>query len=56
MRGPITRANEVWTADYKGEFLTGDHRYCYPLTVLPSRHSEDVLIYQFPLDLSWMSR
>jgi putative transposase len=32
-RGPITRANEVWTADYKGEFLTGDHRYCYPLTV-----------------------
>jgi putative transposase len=33
LRGPITQANEVWTADYKGEFLTGDHRYCYPLTV-----------------------
>ena len=32
-RGVITRANEVWTADFKGEFLTGDHRYCYPLTV-----------------------
>ena len=32
-RGPITRANEVWTADFKGEFLTGDRRYCYPLTV-----------------------
>lgn len=32
-RGPITRANELWTADYKGEFLTGDHRYCYPLTL-----------------------
>ncbi len=30
---PITRANEVWTADFKGEFLTGDHVYCYPLTV-----------------------
>ena len=30
---PITHTNEVWTADFKGEFLTGDHRYCYPLTV-----------------------
>jgi putative transposase len=29
MRAP----NDVWTADFKGEFLTGDHRYCYPLTV-----------------------
>jgi transposase InsO family protein len=32
-RVPITRANEVWTTDYKGEFLTGDGRYCYPLTL-----------------------
>ena len=32
-RGVITRANEIWTADFKGEFLTGDRRYCYPLTV-----------------------
>jgi putative transposase len=32
-RGPITRANEVWTTDFKGEFLTGDGRYCYPLTL-----------------------
>jgi transposase InsO family protein len=31
-RAPITHANEVWTTDYKGEFLTGDGRYCYPLT------------------------
>ena len=30
---PITRVNEVWTTDYKGEFLTGDGRYCYPLTL-----------------------
>jgi putative transposase len=29
----ITRANEVWTADFKGEFRTGDGVYCYPLTV-----------------------
>jgi putative transposase len=32
-RAPITSANEVWTTDFKGEFLTGDHRYCYPLTL-----------------------
>jgi transposase InsO family protein len=32
-RGPITHANEVWTTDFKGEFLTGDGRYCYPLTL-----------------------
>ena len=32
-RAPMTHANEVWTTDYKGEFLTGDGRYCYPLTV-----------------------
>ncbi len=27
-------ANEVWTADFKGEFRTGDGRYCYPLTIV----------------------
>ena len=32
-RAPITSANEVWTTDYKGEFLTGDRRYCYPFTL-----------------------
>lgn len=25
--------NEVWTADFKGQFKTGDGLYCYPLTV-----------------------
>ncbi len=30
---PVTAANEVWTADFKGEFLTGDRRYCYPFTL-----------------------
>lgn len=30
---PITTANEVWTTDFKGEFRTGDRRYCYPLTL-----------------------
>ena len=28
-----TSANVLWCADYKGEFLLGNHRYCYPLTV-----------------------
>jgi putative transposase len=30
---PITRVNEVWTTDFKGEFRTGDGVYCYPLTL-----------------------
>jgi putative transposase len=30
---PATRANEMWTTDFKGEFLTGDGVYCYPLTL-----------------------
>ena len=25
--------NALWCTDYKGEFLLGDRRYCYPLTV-----------------------
>jgi len=28
-RGP----NDLWCADYKGEFMLTDRRYCYPLTV-----------------------
>ena len=31
--GAITRVNEVWTADFKGEFRTRDGVYCYPLTL-----------------------
>lgn len=30
---PMHAPNDVWTVDFKGEFLTGDHRYCYPLTI-----------------------
>ena len=32
--------NGLWTIDFKGEFRTGDRRYCYPLTVadLASRY------------------
>jgi len=27
------RPNDLWCADFKGEFKLGDGRYCYPLTV-----------------------
>ncbi len=30
---PMLAPNDVWSADYKGQFRTGDGRYCYPLTV-----------------------
>jgi putative transposase len=28
-----TLANDLWCADYKGEFMLADRRYCYPLTI-----------------------
>jgi putative transposase len=28
-----TRPNDLWCADYKGEFMLTDRRYCYPLTI-----------------------
>jgi putative transposase len=32
--------NDLWTADFKGQFRTGDRAYCYPLTIadLASRY------------------
>jgi transposase InsO family protein len=31
---PVTHApNDLWAADFKGQFRTEDRRYCYPLTV-----------------------
>jgi transposase len=32
----ILAPNDLWSADYKGQFKTGDGRYCYPLTVTDS--------------------
>jgi hypothetical protein len=29
----VLAPNDVWSADYKGQFRTGDGRYGYPLTV-----------------------
>jgi putative transposase len=28
-----TDPNDLWCADYKGEFMLADRRYCYPLTI-----------------------
>jgi putative transposase len=28
-----TSPNDLWCADYKGEFMLADRRYCYPLTI-----------------------
>jgi putative transposase len=39
---PVTSPNGTWTTDFKGEFRTGDHHYCYPLT-LRDGHSRFVL-------------
>lgn len=29
--------NELWCADYKGQFRLGNRKYCYPLTITDSR-------------------
>jgi len=29
--------NELWCSDYKGEFMFGNKRYCYPLTITDYR-------------------
>lgn len=31
---PVHEPNDVWTADFKGQFRTGDGCWCYPLTVM----------------------
>ena len=30
---PGKNPNDLWCTDYKGEFMLGDKRYCYPLTI-----------------------
>jgi hypothetical protein len=34
MRFVIRLKNDLWSTDYKGEFMLGDKRYRYPLTVI----------------------
>jgi transposase InsO family protein len=31
---PAAAANDIWTADFKGQFRTRDARWCYPLTIV----------------------
>jgi putative transposase len=30
---PADQPNDLWCADFKGEFMLADKRYCYPLTI-----------------------
>lgn len=32
----VNHPNDLWCADYKGEFMLSDRRYCYPLTITDS--------------------
>lgn len=32
--GPVEAANDLWTADFKGQFKLGSGQWCYPLTVM----------------------
>lgn len=38
----VQAPNEVWCADYKGQFRLGDRSYCYPLTIT-DQHSRYLL-------------
>lgn len=31
--GASSEPNDIWSADFKGEFRVGDGKYCYPLTI-----------------------
>ena len=39
---PVEGVNDVWSADYKGQFRTQDKQWCYPLTVM-DHHSRYLL-------------
>jgi putative transposase len=47
----IAAPNDVWCADYKGQFKTGNGAYCYPLTVTDA-HSRYLLGCQSLLNTS----
>ena len=42
VRPDTTGPNDLWTADFKGQFRTGDGKYCYPLT-LADHHTRFLL-------------
>jgi putative transposase len=41
----VSAANDVWSADFKGQFRLGDARLCYPLTI-SDNHSRFLLCCQ----------
>lgn len=42
------RPNQVWPVDFKGQFKTGDGRYCYPLTVTDHFSRQLLLCHGLP--------
>jgi putative transposase len=42
---PMLKPNDIWTADFKGQFRTRDGNYCYPLTIVDG-HSRFLLACQ----------
>jgi putative transposase len=47
----VSKPNELWTIDFKGQFRTLDHLWCYPLTLL-DQHSRYLLACRGQLDCS----
>lgn len=50
---PFTRfekdmCNDMWQTDFKGEFLTADGRYCYPLDILDDHSRFLIRIQAYP--------
>jgi transposase InsO family protein len=43
-----TGPNDLWCADFKGEFKLGNGRYCYPLTV--TDHASRFLLRRTSID------
>lgn len=41
----VQACNQLWSADYKGQFKTGDGAWCYPLTIM-DHHSRRLLCCQ----------
>ncbi|RPI97000.1 MAG: IS481 family transposase [Chloroflexi bacterium] len=50
-RVAVSAPNQLWTIDFKGHFRTGDHRWCYPLTLM-DQHSRYLLLCRGQLDCS----
>ncbi len=42
---PAGAVNEVWSVDFKGQFVLGNRRWCYPLTVM-DHHSRYLICCQ----------